>query len=178
MYSKDRKWIVGIAAFLAAMILLSILFGAATCSDGWASPSIGRRGACSSHGGVDRTMGVVKLLLSLGSAFGAVMMYGSRREKWLLKDRAGQGTSAAIPASATEPVSGYIQSRSAQQQAASPHQRTRPAKPPSKVKCPICGGGMALRTARVGKNAGSQFWGCKRFPKCKGTKTHHPDFCR
>jgi len=36
--------------------------------------------------------------------------------------------------------------------------------------CPKCGEGMMLRTARKGANAGSQFWGCIKYPKCKGTK--------
>jgi len=35
--------------------------------------------------------------------------------------------------------------------------------------CPQCGGLMALRTAKTGKNAGSQFWGCTSYPECKGT---------
>ena len=35
--------------------------------------------------------------------------------------------------------------------------------------CPQCGGLMALRTARVGQRAGSQFWGCAGFPECRGT---------
>ena len=35
--------------------------------------------------------------------------------------------------------------------------------------CPVCGGPMVLRTAKQGKNAGGQFYGCKSFPKCKGT---------
>ena len=37
------------------------------------------------------------------------------------------------------------------------------------LACPLCGKLMALRTARNGKNAGSQFWGCTGYPKCKGT---------
>jgi restriction system protein len=36
-------------------------------------------------------------------------------------------------------------------------------------KCTLCGGLMALRTAKSGKNAGSQFWGCTHYPECKGT---------
>lgn len=36
-------------------------------------------------------------------------------------------------------------------------------------KCPQCGALMALRTAKAGKNAGSQFWGCTKYPECKGT---------
>jgi four helix bundle protein len=35
--------------------------------------------------------------------------------------------------------------------------------------CPQCGGLMALRTAKAGKGAGSQFWGCTGYPACKGT---------
>ncbi|MBM4329910.1 MAG: four helix bundle protein [Deltaproteobacteria bacterium] len=36
--------------------------------------------------------------------------------------------------------------------------------------CPACGKPMALRTARKGPQAGSQFWGCSGYPGCKGTK--------
>lgn len=36
-------------------------------------------------------------------------------------------------------------------------------------KCPKCGALMALRTAKAGKNQGSQFWGCTSYPDCKGT---------
>lgn len=34
--------------------------------------------------------------------------------------------------------------------------------------CPQCGKPMALRTAKTGKNAGKQFWGCTAYPDCKG----------
>ncbi|HEY3298692.1 MAG TPA: restriction endonuclease [Armatimonadota bacterium] len=36
--------------------------------------------------------------------------------------------------------------------------------------CPVCGKAMVLRTARQGKAAGSQFWGCSSYPKCRGTR--------
>jgi four helix bundle suffix protein len=36
-------------------------------------------------------------------------------------------------------------------------------------QCPQCGAQMALRTAKTGKNAGQQFWGCTQYPDCKGT---------
>jgi four helix bundle suffix protein len=36
--------------------------------------------------------------------------------------------------------------------------------------CPKCGRPMALRTARKGKSAGSQFWGCSGYPKCNGLR--------
>ena len=40
----------------------------------------------------------------------------------------------------------------------------------SKVSCPQCGSTMVLRTAKAGVHAGNQFWGCERFPECKGIR--------
>ncbi|MFH0909406.1 MAG: four helix bundle suffix domain-containing protein [bacterium] len=34
--------------------------------------------------------------------------------------------------------------------------------------CPQCGKATVLRTAKTGKNAGKQFWGCTAYPDCKG----------
>ena len=34
--------------------------------------------------------------------------------------------------------------------------------------CSQCGKPMVLRTAKTGKNAGKQFWGCTSYPDCKG----------
>lgn len=39
---------------------------------------------------------------------------------------------------------------------------------PRPPPCPTCGGLTALRTAKSGKNPGSQFWGCTSYPACKG----------
>jgi four helix bundle suffix protein len=36
--------------------------------------------------------------------------------------------------------------------------------------CPLCGKPLALRTARKGPRAGSQFWGCSGYPERKGTR--------
>jgi len=36
--------------------------------------------------------------------------------------------------------------------------------------CPLCKNLMTLRTARQGKNAGTQFWGCSKYPDCKGAR--------
>jgi len=33
--------------------------------------------------------------------------------------------------------------------------------------CPKCGSPMVLRETKNGPNAGKQFWGCSKFPKCK-----------
>ena len=51
---------------------------------------------------------------------------------------------------------------------------SRPAAEPSTTDsapaCPTCGSSMILRTARRGSNAGSQFWGCSTYPKCRGIR--------
>ncbi|MBU4201453.1 MAG: restriction endonuclease [Verrucomicrobia bacterium] len=45
--------------------------------------------------------------------------------------------------------------------------------PPSAVAshaCPLCGSHMALRIAKRGANAGSSFYGCTKYPACKGIR--------
>jgi restriction system protein len=37
-------------------------------------------------------------------------------------------------------------------------------------QCPTCSAAMVHRTAQKGGNAGSKFWGCSRFPACRGTR--------
>jgi ssDNA-binding Zn-finger/Zn-ribbon topoisomerase 1 len=36
---------------------------------------------------------------------------------------------------------------------------------------PECQSPMVLRTARRGRNAGGEFWGCSQYPKCRGTRS-------
>ena len=52
-----------------------------------------------------------------------------------------------------------------------PSDQSDPSNPPEAKApdCPRCGKPLALRTARKGPNAGSQFWGCSAYPECKGT---------
>jgi restriction system protein len=52
-----------------------------------------------------------------------------------------------------------------------------PAPPPSPLpaseaapSCPLCESAMVRRMARKGVNAGSSFWGCPKFPVCRGTR--------
>jgi len=44
-----------------------------------------------------------------------------------------------------------------------PELRTAPS-------CPVCRADMVERVARRGPNEGSAFWGCSRFPACRGTR--------
>lgn len=49
--------------------------------------------------------------------------------------------------------------------------QTSPGRPASQsATCPRCGSIMVKRLARRGRNAGNHFWGCSRFPRCKGTR--------
>lgn len=36
--------------------------------------------------------------------------------------------------------------------------------------CPVCASQMAIRTAKKGQTAGAQFWGCSKYPSCRGTR--------
>ena len=40
----------------------------------------------------------------------------------------------------------------------------------STPECPACGASMVRRVAKKGGNAGEAFWGCTRFPQCRGTR--------
>ena len=41
-------------------------------------------------------------------------------------------------------------------------------RPDTRPLCPDCGATMVRRTARKGKHAGQDFWGCAKFPRCRG----------
>lgn len=47
---------------------------------------------------------------------------------------------------------------------AAPHQVRMTSTP----NCPKCGAMMVMRTAKQGQYAGNQFWGCPKYPACKG----------
>ena len=36
--------------------------------------------------------------------------------------------------------------------------------------CPQCGSSMVKRTAHTGGNVGGEFWGCSKFPTCRGVR--------
>jgi Topoisomerase DNA binding C4 zinc finger len=38
----------------------------------------------------------------------------------------------------------------------------------SQPLCPECGSSMEVKRAQRGKHAGSEFWGCSQYPRCKG----------
>jgi ssDNA-binding Zn-finger/Zn-ribbon topoisomerase 1 len=46
--------------------------------------------------------------------------------------------------------------------------KQREQDPESSPRCPKCGREMILRTAKRGDNQGEKFWGCSRYPECRG----------
>ncbi len=48
------------------------------------------------------------------------------------------------------------------------HVKTVIEKKASEPNCPKCSGRMVQREVKKGKNLGKRFWGCTRFPKCRG----------
>jgi hypothetical protein len=70
--------VIAIGSFFILQSVLTIFFdevlGPVKCADGYASSSIGRSGACSSHGGVDRTRDALIALLSVAGA-GAIFKW-------------------------------------------------------------------------------------------------------
>lgn len=52
-----------------------------------------------------------------------------------------------------------------------------PAQKPVALACPVCGGAMVSREQRIrnglrleGPHTRQRFWGCRRFPACRGTR--------
>jgi len=54
--------------------------------------------------------------------------------------------------------------------------KTQKPRPPELPKespvCPRCKSAMEIKQARRGKNAGSKFWSCSQFPRCRGSRDY------
>ena len=103
----------GATVFLAALVLFVGQIPPATCRDGWQSPSIGLRGACSHHGGVERHGGLylLSVLLSSGLGFathlGLAAIIRRREEKAFL-------ATLTIPAADAPPIDWVVYALRAQ----------------------------------------------------------------
>ncbi|BAU76524.1 restriction endonuclease [Metapseudomonas furukawaii] len=65
----------------------------------------------------------------------------------------------------------WIANRSGPEQPAkATPQPERPLAQPAVPSCPVCNASMVIRTAKRGLNLGNQFWGCTKFPACKGVR--------
>jgi len=58
-------------------------------------------------------------------------------------------------------ISAYLSGRQINNQQPEQVQKVSP-------HCPKCGSEMILRTAKRGENQGGNFWGCSKYPECRG----------
>lgn len=76
---------------------------------------------------------------------------------------------AALEAAFVE-EGGYSEQLAAARLVERERQSAEPGRQPTSAgaipSCPKCGKPMVLRTAKAGKNAGQQFWGCTGYPDC------------
>ncbi|MEW5681212.1 MAG: topoisomerase DNA-binding C4 zinc finger domain-containing protein [Pseudomonadota bacterium] len=146
------------AVFIVTLILLKFIIGPVTCNSGWKSPSIGRQGACSHHGGVAGWKGTLPVLISVGAAVWFYVAFSPKTSGPSVRRCTPQ---APIIPDGSKSVRPPVPRTSRTQK--------------KQTKCPRCNAPMALRTARRGRESGSKFWGCKKYPRCKGTKPYIPD---
>ena len=58
-----------VLAFVISSVVIGIILPELACMDGWKSPSVGKSGACSHHGGVNRFPVTMGLIVSLVFSF-------------------------------------------------------------------------------------------------------------
>lgn len=156
---------VGFLTFIVSRIGLSPFVGVQVCSDGWHSMSIGRRGACSWHGGVgglDHGNWVMPAAIALGLVAG--FAWSGLRSKWQERaDPVEEWRPLRVPSPpvAASPPEPHVLS----------NEDTAPglqsvSRQVAWLRCPKCASAMKLRTARQGRYAGREFWGCSRYPSC------------
>ncbi|WP_435607360.1 restriction endonuclease [Pseudomonas knackmussii] len=65
----------------------------------------------------------------------------------------------------------WIANRTVSEQS-QPEQSAQPASPQVKSAplCPVCNSVMQVKTAKRGAYVGNEFWGCPKFPGCRGTR--------
>lgn len=144
-------FVVGGAAWFLTLIMLAPLNGAPRCRDGWASPSIGKSGACSWHGGVKRG-GSWIWIASLGVGVAS-----------------GYATTLILTRNTPLPA---LMPSAAPTRLPPPTKPLLPTEPVLGVACPRCRNRMIARTAKRGRNRGEPFWGCSQYPRCYGTRPY------
>jgi len=165
----------GVGTFASLCFLLAALSGPPRCRDGWLSPSIGHRGACSWHGGVDRSGDGRALLLPFGALSWFIGFYVfDALDRGFLRDR-GERKGSLTPEPGGDEASSSDESAHLSDDRAEirtpvadrSREGRRAATSPS---CPACGSPMRIRTAKKGPRTGRPFYGCANFPRCRGTR--------
>lgn len=147
MNSTKLPWIVGFIAAVMAIWIFSAIEGPRRCNDGSSSSSIGRKGACSHHGGVGGTWSPI-LGLAVGVAAGFwtanAQISGAERRRRKLDAFAADAQITPIPepyrteALETKPIAAWSPSRT----------------------CGECGAGMRAVQVSAGPPPHGAFWEC------------------
>lgn len=137
-------FLVGFITFFLLSFAGNAIVGDTVCNDGWASPSIGKQGACSHHGGVNKLPGYLVMIVSVFGGFMAGSYYSGIQSRSHHPSR----------------VDGTFRPEENETQTTTHHS--------TDVSCPICGSSMVERVARKGRYQGNHFYGCSRYPSCKG----------
>ena len=147
-------FLVGFLTFLVLTFAGNAIVGPAVCNDGWASPSIGRQGACSHHGGVNE---LPKYLVLIFAGFGGVIAgsyYSGIQSRSGSIHKHPDNHSTHKNFEIETPFNDEVEMPRVDVE--------------DKISCPLCGADMVERTAQKGRYQGNQFFGCSRYPKCKG----------
>ena len=133
--------------FFAVRISLGLTFDLSPeCNDGWQSPSIGRAGACSHHGGVDRSKStnafLFSLLLGAGSVLGTKILSESRTSANGRRERPTRLNSGDV-VEKIEMSDGRLAVEA----------------PKSIQPCPIHGA--------MGESLDKSMWVCREYPNCE-----------
>lgn len=99
---SSRPWLAGAGLVgVGSYVLLSLMAGPAKCNDGTYSASIGRRGACSHHGGVDTTRDAIAFWLSIFASVFAGKFISKRQSKtpaYIVRPRGSEGRISEVTA--------------------------------------------------------------------------------
>ena len=114
-------------------------------------------------------MGYMGVVFSEGAQLGIFVTYGTYSEP--ARDFARNNPLTLIDGKELMAMIRSVQSNPSPETAMAGRSTPRAAAAvPSTPVCPLCGSPMLRRTAKRGANAGAQFWGCPRYPGCRGTR--------
>lgn len=149
LLSHPIKW--GLAAFIVMLFVTRPIVQPTTCEDGWRSPSIGRQGACSWHGGVATNWSAI--LASVLNIGGGVTVWGGLDR---IREKREEAERLRLRKIREAEELAELEAMRAQAKA-------------DGIACPLCGCPMQVRATWRGRRQ-RFFRGCVRFPKCRGTR--------
>lgn len=158
---------IGVAAAIAFLVLSGIFSGPTNCADGWRSPSVGSRGACSYHGGVART-GSLWFLISVAVGFAAWGFADAnsprRRREYDEQRQRALAEAARVEARRAE----FDQRELETPRTPAIEAAFETAAGPIGKRCSKCDEAMAAMISSTGPHANRLHWKCSN-PACEDT---------